>query len=231
MSAHKKKVAVFDIDGTIFRSSLFIQLMEKLIDEKIFSQSVRRSYEREEKKWLEREGDYQEYVNAMVRTFRKNIKGVYYGDFVDIAEVVVEEQWKHVYRYTRDLIKKLKKQDYFLLALSHSPKTALDKFCHRLGFDKSYGTMYEIGPQDRFTGNKIDEHLMANKANILHRAIEKEGLTLTNSVGVGDTESDIPFLEMITNPICFNPNQKLYKYAKRNKWKIVVERKDVIYEL
>ena len=29
----------------------------------------------------------------------------------------------------------------------------------------------------------------------------------------------------------FNPNQKLYRYAKRMDWKVVVERKDVVYEL
>ncbi|GAI32477.1 unnamed protein product, partial [marine sediment metagenome] len=34
-------------------------------------------------------------------------------------------------------------------------------------------------------------------------------------VGVGDTESDIAFLKMVEKPICFNPNKKLYQYAKR----------------
>ena len=33
------------------------------------------------------------------------------------------------------------------------------------------------------------------------------------------------------NPICFNPNQKLYRFAKLNKWKVVVERKDVMYDI
>ncbi len=51
-----------------------------------------------------------------------------------------------------------------------------------------------------------DEHLISNKANIVRRAVAKEGLTLHNSVGVGDTEGDIPFLEMVEKPICFNPN-------------------------
>ena len=54
---------------------------------------------------------------------------------------------------------------------------------------------------------------------------------MQGSIGVGDTESDIPFLEMVAKPVCFNPNQKLYRYAKRMGWKTVVERKDVIYEL
>jgi phosphoserine phosphatase len=136
-----------------------------------------------------------------------------------------------VYRYTRDLIKKLKKEKYFLLAISQSPKGVLDDFCKNLGFDKVYGRIYELGSSDRFTGNIVDEHLISNKANIVKRAVQKEGLTLKGSVGVGDTEGDVSFLELVETPICFNPNAILYKHAKRNGWRVVVERKDVIYEL
>ena len=117
------------------------------------------------------------------------------------------------------------------MGVSHSPKTILDKFCPRLGFNKVYGSIYEIGPQECFTGGITDAHLIYNKANIVKRAVEKGNLTLLNSIGVGDTESDISFLEMVAKPICFNPNRKLYRYAKRMGWKVVVERKDVVYEL
>jgi HAD superfamily phosphoserine phosphatase-like hydrolase len=143
----------------------------------------------------------------------------------------VEAQWKRVYRYSRDLLKELKARDYYLLAVSHSPKTILDFFCPRLGFDKVYGVIYEIGPEDRLTGLVADEHIIFNKANTLKRAVEKENLTLNHSIGVGDSESDVPFLELVAKPICFNPSSKLYRHAKRNKWNVVVERKDVIYEV
>src|SRR3989344_3653255 len=231
MMETKRKLAVFDVDGTIFRSSLLIQVVNKLIDAGAFPKGAERVYEKEYHRWIDREGDYQEYIDAVVQTFLKHLKGVHYGVLADAAEEVVEEQWKRVYRYTRDLLKELKAKDYYLLAVSHSPKTVLDKFCPRLGFDKAYGTIYEIGPQDCFTGNVVDPHLIYNKSNIIHRAIEKEGLSLANSIGVGDTETDIAFLEMVAQPICFNPNMKLYKHAKRMKWKVVVERKDVVYEL
>jgi len=229
--SEKRKVAVFDVDGTIFRSSLLIQLVDRLIEDGAFPKEARHVYAREYEKWLNREGDYQEYIHAVVEAFNKYLKGVHYGALADAAEEVVEEQWKRVYRYTRDLLKDLKVQNYFLLAVSHSPKTVLDKFCPRMGFDKAYGIVYEIGPQDCFTGTMAEEHLILNKANILKRAVEKENLTLEHSIGVGDTETDIPFLEMVAKPICFNPNSKLYTYAKRMKWKVVVERKDVVYEL
>jgi len=229
--AEKQRVAIFDVDGTIFRSSLLIQVVDRLIDKGVFPKTAQKVYEREHEKWLDREGDYQEYIDAVVQAFLKHLKGVHYGELADVAEEVVERQWKRTYRYTRDLLKELKKKDYYLLAVSHSPKTVLDKFCPRLGFDKVYGTIYEIGPQDCFTGNVVDPHLIYNKANVIKRAIEKEHLTLAHSIGVGDTESDIPMLEMVAQPICFNPNKKLYRHAKRMKWKVVVERKDVVYDL
>jgi len=226
-----KKVAIFDIDGTIFRSSLLIELMDVLIERGNIDESARKEYEREHKHWLMRKGDYESYIGAVVKSFIGHIKGVHYADFAEASETVIERYQNHTYRYTRDLVTQLKKEKYFLLAITHSPKGIAEKFCKGLGFDKVYGSLLEIGPTDRFTGKPIEEHLIMNKANIVKRAVEKEDLTLEGSIGVGDTESDIPLLEMVTNPICFNPNMKLYKHAKRNKWKIVVERKDVIYEM
>lgn len=224
-------MAIFDIDGTIIRSSLFVELTEELVRRNILPRAAKDEYEAQHKKWVEREGNYEDYILAMVKTYRKFIKGVYYGDMADTAKDVVKMQKKRTYRYTRDLIKDLQKKDYFLLAVSHSPKTILDYFCPTMGFDKAYGVLYEIGPEDNFTGGVMEEHLIMNKATIVKRAIEKQGLTLKGSIGVGDTESDIAFLELVDNPICFNPNSKLYRHAKREKWKVVVERKDVIYEL
>ncbi len=226
----EKKVAIFDVDGTIFRSSLLIQIVERLIFVGAFSEDVREEYEKQRIKWLDRKGEYDDYIVAVVHSFLKHIKGMQYGVLADAAEVVVADQRNHVYRYTRDLLKDLKRKKYFLLAVSHSPKTILDKFCPQFGFDKVYGTLYETGPTDAFTGEIMESHLIFNKAAVLRRAVEKENLTLKDSVGVGDTESDIPFLELVETPICFNPNAKLYKHARREKWKVVVERKDVIYE-
>jgi HAD superfamily hydrolase (TIGR01490 family) len=227
----KRKVAIFDIDGTIFRSSLLIELVETLIDRGFFEESVRKIYQGKKESWLGRKGNYEEYINAVVEVFAKHIKGVSYSDLKNVVDEVFLKKSDQVYRFTRDLIKDLKKKGYFLLAISHSPKAVADKFGKKWAFDKVYGTLYELGPSDSFTGKMIDPHLIFNKASILHRAVEKEGLTLKDSVGVGDTESDYSFLELVDKPICFNPNSKLLRHAKRNGWRVVVERKDVVYEI
>lgn len=227
-----KPVAFFDIDGTVFRSSLLIELVEQLVIEGIFLPEAKEAYYVERLSWLAREGTYEQYIEAVVKSFLKNIKGVHYGEFADIGRQVVAVQSKHVYRYTRDLIQRLKKEGYYIVAISQSPKTVLDDFCEQYGFDKVYGRIYEIGPQDCFTGLISEEHLIQNKANIAKRVFDRNPeLTPDNSIAVGDTEGDIPLLESVANPICFNPNQLLYTHAKRVGWEVVVERKDVIYYL
>jgi HAD superfamily hydrolase (TIGR01490 family) len=231
MKNTQRKVAIFDIDGTIFRSSLLIELVESLIVDGLFPATARKSYEREYKNWLDRNDSYEKYISAVVGVFMKNIKGVPYSSFLNTGKKMLTNKKNMVYRYTRDLIKDLKKRGYFLLAISQSPKGILDPFCKELGFDKVYGRVYELGPTDCFTGRVTDEHLIANKANIVKRAIEKENLTIKNSVAIGDTDDDISMLELVDTAICFNPNQKLYRYARLNNWKIVVERKDVVYDL
>jgi len=226
-----KKVAIFDIDGTVFRSSLLIELVENLIEKKIFPASSRKTYEQSFFAWQNRDGSYEAYIDDVIEVFRENIKGVSYKDFIETSREIVERKKHHVYRYTRDLINELKKEGYYLLAISQSPKGILDEFCKELGFDKVYGRFYELGSNDCFTGEVTDMHLIENKSNIVRRAVEKEGLSLEDSYGVGDTEGDIPLLEQVTHPVCFNPNQALFRVAKINNWKVVVERKDVVYNI
>ena len=227
----RRKLAIFDIDGTIFRSSLLIELVNELIDRKIFPSDASLEYEKEYLNWLDRKGSYRDYIDAVVSVFAKYIKGVQQDEFVSIAKIVTEHQGNRVYRYTRDLIKKLKGEGYYLLAISHSPKLIVEDFAKALNFDKVYGTIYEVDPSGQFTGEIVDKDLIFDKSKILERAVGKKNLTLKDSVGVGDTESDIVFLEKVTKPICFNPNSLLYKEAVSRGWKVVVERKDVIYEL
>ena len=226
-----QKAAFFDIDGTVFRSSLFIKLTEACFVEGIFEPSARTKYEKEYIAWLNREGTYEAYIAAMVTVFEEQIRGVYYGDFADVGRTVVAQHGKQIYKYTRDLIQDLRGKDYYIVAISQSPKTILDEFCNTLGFDKVYGRVYELGPQDLFTGAVTELDFIKDKAHVVDRVLEREGLSRENSIGVGDTEGDISLLESVEMPICFNPNMTLYTYAKKMKWPFVVERKDVVYTM
>lgn len=227
----KKKVAIFDIDGTIFRSSLLIEITEALIREGIFPKETKKIYAQSFKNWSDRKGSYEKYIGDVVKAFEDKIIGVKHKDYEKVAKEVINVAKQHVYRYTRDLVKKLKKRGYFLLAISHSPEETVRAFCKHLGFDKTYGRIYEVDEKGKMSGQTLYLDFISDKSKILKRAVFKENLTLKDSVGVGDSETDVKFLKMVDNPICFNPNNSLYREAKKSGWKVVVERKDVVYEL
>jgi len=232
----ESKVAIFDIDGTVFRSSLLVELIEALIAEGVFPKEARNHYADSWRRWQARAGSaksgfsYYEYISNVVLAYRKYIAGVRRAEVWRVAEKVVNFHKIRLYRFTRDLIKKLGRT-HFLLAVSHSPYEAVAPFAKSLGFDKVYAQVYEVDRRVRFTGKILYEDIIFKKGKVLHRAVEKENLTLKGSVGVGDTESDTSFLKLVERPIAFNPSMKLYKYAKKHDWEVVVERKDVIYRL
>ncbi|OGZ58879.1 MAG: hypothetical protein A3B96_03370 [Candidatus Spechtbacteria bacterium RIFCSPHIGHO2_02_FULL_43_15b] len=230
MRVNPKKFAVFDIDGTIFRSSLLVELTRELIEDGIFPITVERVYIEELQRWMDRRGSYGEYINKVVEAYRSNIRGVFLDDVLEVSERMMIFHKNHVYRYTRDLIKKLK-NNYFLLAISHSPYHIVEPFCREWGFQKVYAQIYELDNAGKFTGVIEYEDLITRKGKVLERAIEKEKLTLAGSIGVGDTDSDIPMLRMVSRAIAFNPNKKLYQAARKNRWEIIVERKDMVYRI
>lgn len=228
----KKKLAVFDIDGTIFRSSLLIELMNGLIDNKVFSKRVNTQISKQYNAWLNREGVYGDYLARVINVYEENIQGCDEKDVEEVVETVLRKEKKKLYTYTRDLIKRLKEDGYFLFAISGSPGHILTSFAKEIGFDKYLGGYYEV-VDGKFTGKQPFGNPSHDKKKTLEEFLMRDyaDFDLSKSIGVGDTESDIPFLKMLGNPIAFNPNRGLAEYARKKNWKIVVERKDVIYDI
>ena len=145
-----------------------------------------------------------------------------------------ERNWRdhgrRLHLYTRELTQHLREAGYFLLAISGSPEEILDIFLKPLGFDRAFGTVLAMDGEDRYTGERLSNPF-EDKRRVLEAFLAETGMNLEGSVGVGDTLSDVGFLEMVEAPIAFNPNRALFEAALERRWPLVVERKDVIYSL
>ena len=65
----------------------------------------------------------------------------------------------------------------------------------------------------------------------LKQFIKQFDATRKGSIAVGDSDSDTPMLGSVEQPIAFNPNKTLFRHAEEQGWKIVLERKNVVYEM
>lgn len=145
-----------------------------------------------------------------------------------MVDGVIDRYKDQVYTFTRDLVKDLRQKGYFLIAISGSHQELVEKLAQYYNFDSWVGTKYER-IHGKFSGKKYVPSM--NKSAVLHKIITENNLAMDDSYAVGDTISDLPVLEMVDNPIAFNPEKKLLEASSNNGWKIVIERKNVIYQL
>jgi HAD superfamily phosphoserine phosphatase-like hydrolase len=227
-----QKFAVFDIDGTFFRSHLYWEVVLEMARSKNLHSSINHRTLELYDLWKRRAhhrsfNDFDQQTIASIDQLIAELDPLEYDKALVRALPPMLDQ---VYIYTRDLAKKLKDEGYFLLAISGSRIEEVDIFAKHHGFDDWTGQQYQRSADGKsYTGQVVktykDKHL------ILEQFVKKHNLTYDDSYGIGDTASDISLLEVVANPIAFNPNDELLAKAQSQGWPIVLERKNVIYQL
>ena len=226
-----KKLAVFDIDGTIFRKNLHFELINELVWLGAFPTVVRRQLTEVYASWLEHEGTYEDYRHAIVDLYSQYIKGCTEASVREASRMVVPFQAKKTYIFAENLIRQLRKEGYHLIAVSGSPLEIVEEYNRDyLKFDFVYGSVYGKDADGIYTGEALFEP-SKDKGTVVKQYAYEQGIDLADSYGIGDTESDIKFLKLVAYPIAFNPNQNLLAAAREEGWRVVVEKKDVIYEI
>ncbi len=222
--------AVFDIDGTVIRWQLYHAMVDSLLRQGYIDKSKFEAVKVARMSWKRRVGSdsFNEYEHELVKVFDDALKGLPVNMLEMAAQTVFGEYKEQVYAFTRDLIHDLKAKNYLLLVISGSPSLIIQKLAKYYEFDDFAATDY---PQKNgyFTGDK--NLAIGKKGELLKALMKKHSLASKGSIGVGDSEGDITMLELCERPIAFNPSKGLFEYAQQHNWEIVVERKNVIYNL
>jgi HAD superfamily hydrolase (TIGR01490 family) len=226
-----KPFAVFDIDGTLLRWQLYHAVLDALNKAGHVDTNAFAAVKKARMAWKQRgaEDAYAQYERAVVQAFDQTIIGISEAAFMAAVEQVLDEYKGQVYTYTRSLIRSLKEQGCLLFAISGSQVQAVELLAKHYGFDDWGGTVYEV-KNGQFTGTK--EVLKRDKKPLyLEQLIKKHGTSLQGSIGVGDSDSDIPMLSKVERPIAFNPNKELFEHAQNHGWQVVLERKNMVYQM
>jgi HAD superfamily hydrolase (TIGR01490 family) len=226
-----KPYAVFDLDGTLIRWQLFHVIVDRLgktgrIDKKTYQDILdsRMAWKRRE----EIDG-FDRYQIKLIEAYNSIVTNLSQLELEDLANRAFEEHKDQSYVYTRNLMKDLKSKGYMLFAISGSFSEVVQLIAKHYGFDDSAGTMHAKS-KGKFTGG-IDVVQYERKVDMLDQLKKKYKLTDEGSVAVGDSMGDYAILKHVQNPIVFNPARELFIKAQDHGWKIVVERKNVIYEM
>ena len=228
LTSKNRPFAAFDIDGTLIRWQLYHSIADTLARLGHIEPKLHKTIKDARMIWKNRSGEFSDYERQLIDIYDKTIIRLERRQFEDAAQAVFDEYKDQVYTYTRDLIAELKKKNYLLFAVSGSQAEIVAKIAGYYGFDDYIGSSYKY-KNGRFTGEKqIAAH---RKDKALTQLVRKHSVTFKGSIAVGDSQSDIAMLEMVEQAIAFNPEKQLFTYAASKGWKIVVERKNMVYQL
>ena len=226
----QRPFAVFDIDGTLIRWQLFHAVVHKLGQEGYVGPEHHQSIKTARMHWKNREttDEFSAYEQLLITTYLSLLPTINPHDHARMIDEVVAEYKDQTFTYTRELVRSLKEQGYSLFAVSGSHQEAVERVARHHGFDAAIGCQF-FTQDGHFTGDYFTP--IHDKKAALEQLVAQHSSTYAGSYAVGDSLSDAAMLRAVEHPIAFNPDKKLYTEARANHWPIVVERKNVIYEL
>ena len=93
----------------------------------------------------------------------------------------------------------------------------VDALALELGFDGAIGSRCEV-VDGVYTGRSLRAAHGEGKAAATRELAEREGIDLAASTAYSDSHTDIPFLEVVGNPVAVNPDRELRRAAAECGW-------------
>ncbi|MCT4595492.1 MAG: HAD-IB family hydrolase [Anaeromicrobium sp.] len=229
--------AFLDIDGTLYRDSLMVEHFKKLLKYEVIDASLWHTHAKETySNWDKRQGNYDDYLLEIANIYLTSMKGLNQDHMEFISNQVIKLKGDRVYRYTRSRIDWHRKEGHKIIFISGSPEYLVSKMAQKYYATDYRGTNYVVDHKGNFTGEINQMWDADNKRNAILDFTKKYNIDLSKSYSYGDTNGDYSMFKMVGNPIAINPTKELLTNIKSDedlskKIKLIVERKDVIYEI
>lgn len=229
--------AFFDIDGTISREGLISQMFKKMIKyELIDAAKWHREVEPAFTRWNNRLGGYDLYLQKMVDIYTDTVQNTEAFHIEYVARRVVEQSGERVYTYSRDKIRWHKEQGHLVIAISGSPLELVREMSRKYEMDDFDATVYEVGANGIYNGVIRPMWDSRSKRKAVMEMAQKHDIDLDSSFAYGDTTGDFTMLKLVGHPFAINPTKELIARIQedqplRDKITVIVERKDVTYQM
>jgi HAD superfamily hydrolase (TIGR01490 family) len=188
------------------------------------------------KEWRKRVRDYEDYMLELIDLYVDALKGMRKEDLEFISNQVIKLNGEIVYKYTRNRIRQHRAEGDRVFFISGSPNFLVSKMAEKYEVDAYRGSEYMVDGEGRFTGEVVPMWDTESKNAAMKGLVEEFDIDLAASYAYGDTDGDLSMLQKVGHPVAINPTHELVEHIKADEQlfrrsRIIVERKDVIYDL
>lgn len=214
-----KPLAVFDADGTIVRGTMTEEMLFALLGDYPVDHEFVRATNASCARIARQECSYHEHAEEIVRILRAILVGRRREDLDPFFAIAIARMRGRMHPFTRYLLEEVQ-DSHTCIAITGSPHEIIDPLLDEWGIHYAYGSEFELA-DGCYTGKEVRVPVYDKKL-WLDTHLSLHGGTLNGSIGIGDTKSDIKFLNHVSLPIVFNPDYTLLQHARVKKWWIVL---------
>ncbi len=215
----QKRIALFDIDNTIYNGYLIFPLAEYFLKERIIGRDIVNSLNQDLHMYRAEQVDYETTIEDLNIHFADGLKGHHLSSILSVTATFLEtKEGSNFFPFAGPLIELLKKRyDIYLVTgeMQCIGKAVADYFSVH-GY---ISTEMEV-ENGVFTGN-ISKSLARKKGK--KDAIEGifGAYPYESSMAFGDSEGDIDMLDKAAKAFCINATEGLSEVALSKGWHIV----------
>jgi HAD superfamily hydrolase (TIGR01490 family) len=227
MNNNERKLAIFDLDGTLVTSHLWLGIVKHHLKTKenlfsvfwyLFSHVALAPF------WKMKLIPTEKYYKSWGQDLALTMKGIKTDRAKAIFEWLVDQYLLPSSK--KNVLEKLKKhqEEGFLTILTSGSFQELVKIiANRLDIDFAIGTELEK-KSDEFSGKIVPPFCFGQgKAEKVKNFLSEKNLKINfkESFVYSDSFFDLPILEMAGNPVVVEPDKKLLEIAKNKGWQII----------
>lgn len=220
----RDKVAILDIDGTLYPGSLGIDVLKQLALESLGHREhidavfeILNLYSRGAR-------NYEEMTRAAYASYAMAIKGLPHATLACLCERVWTDAQHRLFSFVRPLAGILKDHDFRILIISGSPQEVVDNLKNHIGAHSAWGSDFEVR-DGCFTGKlgKCPGMIGEKLAIFREYMANTPTINLTASIAIGDSVTDRDLFEVVGLPFVFEPNDELATSLREDKstWPVV----------
>jgi HAD superfamily hydrolase (TIGR01490 family) len=211
--------AFFDLDRTLIRRSSALALAGSFRERGMISRRelARAAY------WqllFVARGADDEGIRVVAERGLRVLRGFRPEEMQELVGSAMEPVLKPlVYAEPLALVEQHRDRSERVYIVSAALQEIVDAVADELGFDGALGTVCEV-LDGAYTGRSLRVLHGVAKADAVRELAAREGIDLAASTAYSDSDSDLPFLEAVGNPVAVNPDVALFRVARRKRWPV-----------
>lgn len=223
----KQKLAIFDIDGTLYDGTISLSLLNSLLSQNLFSPIAGEQIVAWHKKYKSGEVEKSIAVDKMYELYVEGMTGKQAEVIEKIAATTWESVKSKLYDFAPHLFDLLRSSNYQIILLTGGTIEMATQLSRQLEIDPNHliaGTPEII--DGVYTGKMLSYLGSAQqKIDALHRRLHELNLEVDwlNSFAFGDDERDEKVLSLVGHPFAINPDVVLTNLAIQNNWTIATK--------